>query len=80
MNSDIFEKVVEVIKETLENKKLDIKPETSAEEIDEWDSLTHLQLISALEAQFKISFALGELQELQNVGDMVKLIEVKVNR
>ena len=80
MNSDIFEKVVEVIKETLENKKLHIKPETSAEDIDEWDSLTHLQLISALEAQFKISFALGELQELQNVGDMVKLIEVKVNR
>ena len=48
---------------------------TSANDIEAWDSLSHMNLILAVEMAFKVKFALGELQKLKNVGDLVSLIE-----
>jgi acyl carrier protein len=42
--------------------------------------MTHIQLIGAIEGQYKIRFALGELQALKNVGDMIGLIQKKLNK
>ena len=46
--------------------------------MDDWDSLTHVNLITAIEKRYKIRFALGELQDLKNVGDMIDLMEEKL--
>ena len=54
--------------------------ETSAADVDEWDSMTHIQIIASIEAKFKVRFALGELQALKNVGDMIVLLEKKLNK
>ena len=51
--------------------------ETKAPEVDGWDSLTHINLVVAIERRYHIKFALGELQELKNVGDMADLIVSK---
>jgi acyl carrier protein len=67
-----------IIHEVFENSDLVITPLTTADDVDEWDSLTHLQLISAIEQKFKVRFALGELQSLKNVGDMADLIQKKL--
>jgi acyl carrier protein len=76
-NDDILKTVTTIIREVLEVPDLIVGPETSATDVDEWDSMTHIQLISEIEKQFKVRFALGELQALKNVGDMISLIQKK---
>lgn len=73
---DIMTKVSSIINTTFD-ASYTITPETSAEEIDEWDSISHIELITAIESDFGVRFALGELQDLKNVGDMAKLIQEK---
>ena len=72
--------ITNIIRNVLELPDLDLNLETSATDVDEWDSMTHIQIISGIEAHFKIRFALGELQALKNVGDMVLLIEKKLTK
>ena len=79
-NSEILQTVTTIIQETLELPKLVVTNETSANDVDEWDSMTHIQLIGAIEGKFKVRFALGELQTLKNVGDMIALITKKLNK
>lgn len=55
-----------------------IEASTSAEDIDEWDSISHIELIGQIEEEFKIRFALSELQDLKNVGEMANLISEKL--
>ena len=50
---------------------------TTADDIEDWDSLTHMMLISAVEKKFSVKFSYNELPLLQNVGDMVDSIEEK---
>ena len=61
-----------LLKKVFKIQKIDL--EVSIEDISEWDSLTHVQLISAIEKEFKIKFALGELETLRDVGAMVDLM------
>jgi len=53
---------------------LKITMQTNADDIEAWDSFNHINLVSAIEQAFGIQFALGELQELENVGDMIHLM------
>jgi acyl carrier protein len=46
--------------------------------VDDWDSLAHINLVTSIEKRYKIKFALGELQELKDVGDMIDLINLKI--
>jgi acyl carrier protein len=57
---------------------LALSPETTADDIDEWDSLSHIRLVVALERRFKIKFRNDELKGLMNVGDLVKVIDAKL--
>ena len=70
--SEIFEKLNEIFEDVLD---LDETPaltdETSANDIEEWDSLSHIQLIVAIEKAFKIKFTSLEIMKWLNVGDMV---------
>jgi acyl carrier protein len=75
----ILEDVTKIIRDVLELPDLNLKLDTSAEDVDEWDSMTHMQLIAAIEDKYKIRFALGELQTLKNVGDMIQMIRSKIN-
>lgn len=80
MNKDsILLKVEEVAKKIFENEKITFTFLTTAEDIDEWDSFAHISLIMEIEKSFSINFALGELQDLKNVGELVELIEKKID-
>lgn len=78
-NQEILNKVSETLKNIFDDQSLVIQENTSADDIDEWDSLTHIQIVAELENVFQIKFALGELMGLQNVGDMVNLIQNKIS-
>ena len=67
-----------VFKQVFDDDSIELTRETTADDIDDWDSLTHMNLVIALELKFKIKFALGELQRMKNVGDMLDLVNRKL--
>jgi acyl carrier protein len=75
---DILLKVRSIIHSTF-NINSPIELTTSAAEIEEWDSISHIELITNIERAFKVRFALGELGELKNVGDLVSLVAEKLS-
>ncbi len=75
-----LETLTKIIQDVLELPGLTLTMETSAADVDEWDSMTHIQIIASIEAHYKIRFALGELQSLKNVGDMIQLIQKKLTK
>ena len=69
-----------IFREVFDDATLNIKRETTADDIDDWDSLSHLNLVIAVEMKFGVKFALGELQSLKNVGDMADLVDKKLTK
>jgi len=69
-----------IFREVFDDDTLTIKRETTADDIDDWDSLSHLNLVIAVEMKFGVKFALGELQSLKNVGEMVDLVGKKLKK
>lgn len=75
--NQILEVVQGIFRDVLDNEDIDISFETVADDIEEWDSLSHIQLIVAIEKQFKIKFNSKELMEWKTVGDMIDCIANK---
>ena len=67
----VYKKIVEICKEIFDNCDLSITEETCADDIEEWDSLTHLSIISDIEEEFGISFTLDEMTNIRNLGELV---------
>jgi acyl carrier protein len=74
---DIWPRLREIFRDVFDNQSLEINEKSTAQDVPGWDSLTNINLIFAVESEFKVKFALGEIQELANVGEMVALIEKK---
>jgi acyl carrier protein len=55
-------------------EKVDVRPELSAQDVEEWDSLAHVSLILAVEQAFGIRFRVGEVESAKNLGDLADLI------
>lgn len=75
-----LERLNPIFRQVFEDDDIDLKRETTADDIDAWDSLSHINLVIATEMEFKIRFALGELQALKNVGNLADLIDRKLAR
>ena len=74
----IASKIVEIILQTFPNSNTKITENTTANDVDEWDSLGHIMLIQAIEEKFNITFDLDELLEFNKVGDIVEAVKKKV--
>lgn len=68
-----------IFRNVLENDKLVIKEETTGDDVEEWDSLSHLQLVMAIEKHFKVKFTAAEMINFSNVGDMCEGILAKLS-
>jgi len=76
---DVLKEFNTIFIDILDNEDIELNPETTAEDIDEWDSLTHIQLIVAIEKHFKVKFNSLEIEGYKNVGDMCKGVSDKLS-
>jgi acyl carrier protein len=74
---EILTKVQDVFRDVLDNGEITLTPATTADDVEEWDSLSHIQLIVAIEKAFKIKFNSKEILSWANVGEMIECIAGK---
>ena len=75
---EIFNKLSEIFIDVLDLDEVELTDETSANDIEEWDSLSHIQLIVAIEKAFGIKFTSLEIMKWKNVGEMINTMEEKI--
>jgi len=75
---EVRDKLNGIFQEVFKDDDIEIKPETTANDVDGWDSFSHVTLIVAIETRFNIKFSLRETMSFKNVGDMMKCIERKI--
>ncbi|MBQ9255307.1 MAG: acyl carrier protein [Bacteroidales bacterium] len=75
---EILKQVNEVFIDVLDNEDIVLSDTTTADDVEEWDSLTHVQLIVEVEKHFKIKFTSQEILTWKNVGEMITSIENKI--
>ena len=74
----IYQRLTEVFQDVFDEDSIEVTPKLSADDVDGWDSLTHIRLILTIEKVFKIKFSTTEIGKLENVGELVALIQGKV--
>jgi acyl carrier protein len=74
----IYQRLTEIFQEVFDEDSIEVTPKLSADDVDGWDSLTHIRLVLTIEKAFKIKFSTSEIVKLENVGDLVALIQAKV--
>ncbi|PKV50993.1 acyl carrier protein [Aquimarina sp. MAR_2010_214] len=72
---EILSKVKDAFVSVLEHDNFKLTDETTADDVDGWESITHMMIISEIEKSFNIKFKLMDLMNMNNVGDLIKTIE-----
>jgi acyl carrier protein len=76
-NTEIYGKLTTIFRDVFDEDNLLLKPDTTADDVDGWDSLTHIRLVLAVSKAFGVKFSASEIGNLKNVGEFVALIEKK---
>lgn len=74
---DVMRKVSDIFCDVMDLDEVDLKDETTADDVDEWDSLSHVRLIVSVEKAFSIKFSNAEIAELSRFGDLIDAILAK---
>lgn len=75
---EVFDKLNEVFRDVFEDDDITVNDDTTADDIDGWDSLEHINLMNAIEQEFDIKFTMGQIVSMKNVGEMVDIIISKL--
>lgn len=70
----ITERLTEVFRDVFDDETLEIGETTTADDIEDWDSLEHISLIAAVEKAFKMRFTMKEVSGMKNVGEMISIL------
>ncbi len=76
--NEILASVADIMRDVFDDDDLQISLDTTAEDVEDWDSLSHIRLIVAVERKFNFKFKNSEIESLKNVGELVNLIATKV--
>jgi acyl carrier protein len=74
---EVYAKLKDVFDDVFDDETIELTPQLTAKDVDGWDSLTHIRLVLTVEKAFKVKFSTAEIGNLQNVGDLVGLIQVR---
>ena len=75
---EILNDLQPIFQDVFDDEELVITNESNAEQIEDWDSLSHIRLVVAIEKRLNIKFSFAELRDLKNVGEMIDLIQEKI--
>lgn len=75
---EIFEKLTDIFRDVMDNDEIVLEENTTAEDIEEWDSLAHVQLIEKIQAVFGVKFSAKEMMSWDDVGEFVDSIASKL--
>ena len=71
---NVYEKLNGIFRDVFDNEDITVNDATTADDIDDWDSLEHINLVVAVEKCFGIKFTMGEVTGMKNVGEMADII------
>lgn len=70
----VYETLNEVFRDVFDDESIEVNDETTSGDIEDWDSLEHINLIAAVEQEFGMKFNMGQVVTMKNVGEMVDII------
>jgi acyl carrier protein len=73
-NAEIQQQLTAVFRDIFDDPTLEVSDSTTAQDVENWDSITHVDLIGAVEKKFGIRFTVKDIRGLTNVGDFIRLI------
>lgn len=76
--NEILERIAQVLRDVFDDDNIEITEKTTANDIEGWDSLTHITVIASVEEEFDIRFEMREVIGFKNIGDMVTAIENEI--
>ena len=75
-----LQRVNRIFQEALDDDSIVVTEATCAEDLEDWDSLMHITLITAVEKEFGFKFTLNEIGSMQNVGEMMQIIAARATK
>ena len=78
--NEIYERLNDIFRDVFDDESLSVTPATTAADIEDWDSLSHITLMAAVEDEFRMKFSMKEVVEMKNVGEMVTIIAARRKR
>lgn len=77
---EIIGQLTELFRELFDDDAIILRPDTTADDIDGWDSFTHLNMVLAVEARFGIRIYPKEVEALTNVGDLARIVAARASK
>lgn len=77
MAEGINERLNEVFRDVFDDESINVTRDTTADDIDDWDSLEHIRLVTAVEREFGVKFTMREVSAMKNVGEMIDIIAAR---
>lgn len=71
---EVFERLTEVFREVFDDEEIELTDSTTADDIEDWDSFEHINLVVAVEEEFSFKIPMGKVVTMKNVGEMVDII------
>ncbi len=78
LSQEVFDRLTAILRDVFDDDDLEPYPEMTAEDVEDWDSLSHIRLIVAVEKEMCIKFSNAEITNIENVGHFAKLIDKKI--
>ncbi len=79
MDKEIYERLNNVFRDIFDDETIEVNANTTSSDIEDWDSLEHINLIVAIEQEFGMKFNMNEVTTMKNVGEMVEIIKSRMN-
>ena len=73
----VYAKLNVIFRDLFDDESIVVTPQTTANDIEDWDSLEHITLIATVERTFKMKFKMGEISSMKNVGQMANIIQAR---
>ena len=79
-SNHLYQELTEIFRDVFDDDTIVLTPETTAVDIDGWDSVAHVNLIVAIEARLGVKFKTSEVESLHNVGQLAGVLEYKLEQ